>query len=66
MGNLEKQLDTFLRKKPKLGRSVYIAKGASVLGDIMASREDFWITKAMYAEEGAARLVERFSSAKTA
>jgi actin-related protein 2 len=40
--------------------------GASVLGDIMASREDFWITKAMYAEEGAARLVEKFSSAKTA
>lgn len=34
MGKLEKQLDTFLRKKPKLGPGVYIAKGAHVLGDV--------------------------------
>lgn len=34
MGKLEKQLDTFLRKQPKLGKGVYIAKGASVLGDV--------------------------------
>ncbi len=38
--------------------------GASVLGDIMASRSEFWITKKMYEEEGAARLVERFSNVK--
>jgi gamma-carbonic anhydrase len=31
---LEKQLDTFLRARPKLGAGVYIAKGASVLGDV--------------------------------
>ncbi|EEF58121.1 gamma carbonic anhydrase family protein [Pedosphaera parvula] len=35
MGNLDKQLDTFLRAKPKLGRDVYIAKSAVVLGDVM-------------------------------
>ncbi|TSA41443.1 MAG: gamma carbonic anhydrase family protein [Verrucomicrobiales bacterium] len=34
MGKLEKQLDTFLRKQPKLGKSVYIASSASVLGDV--------------------------------
>lgn len=31
---LDKQLDTFLRAKPKLGAGVYIAKGAVVLGDV--------------------------------
>ena len=34
MGKLEKQLDTFLRKKPKLGKGVYLAKTAVVLGDV--------------------------------
>jgi gamma-carbonic anhydrase len=34
MGNLDKQLDRFLRAKPKLGAGVYIAKGAVVLGDV--------------------------------
>ena len=34
MGKLEKQLDKFLRKKPKLGKSVYIASTAIVLGDV--------------------------------
>ena len=28
MGDLDRQLDTFLRAKPKLGAGVYIAKGA--------------------------------------
>ena len=40
--------------------------GASVLGDIMANRPEYWISQAMYKEEGAARLVERFSSSKVA
>jgi gamma-carbonic anhydrase len=31
---LEQQLETFLRKKPALGRDVYIATGAVVLGDV--------------------------------
>ncbi len=31
---LRQQLDTFLAKKPVLGRGVYIAKGAAVLGDV--------------------------------
>src|SRR5450759_545298 len=28
------QLDTFLRKKPKLGKGVYLAKTAVVIGDV--------------------------------
>jgi gamma-carbonic anhydrase len=34
MARLEQQLDRFLRKKPKLGRDVYLATGAVVLGDV--------------------------------
>ena len=34
MGNLEKQLDKFLRRKPRLGKGVYIARSAIVLGDV--------------------------------
>jgi len=34
MGELDKQLDTFLRRQPKLGESVYLAKTAVVLGDV--------------------------------
>jgi carbonic anhydrase/acetyltransferase-like protein (isoleucine patch superfamily) len=32
--DIEKQLDTFLRARPRLGTGVYIAKGAVVLGDV--------------------------------
>ena len=32
--NVSIQLDTFLRKKPKLGHGVYIAKTAVVIGDV--------------------------------
>ena len=34
MTKLRKQLDRFLLKKPKLGKGVYIARGAAVLGDV--------------------------------
>lgn len=34
MDPLEKQLGTFLRKQPKLGRGAYLAKTAVVLGDV--------------------------------
>ena len=34
MGELDKQLDTFLRKKPKLGKGVFIASTGVVLGDV--------------------------------
>ena len=34
MSNLIQQLETYLRKKPALGKDVYIAKGAVVLGDV--------------------------------
>jgi carbonic anhydrase/acetyltransferase-like protein (isoleucine patch superfamily) len=34
MSKAEKQLDKFLRKKPKLSQGVYLAKTAVVLGDV--------------------------------
>jgi gamma-carbonic anhydrase len=34
MGKVERQLDRFLRRKPNLGKGVYIAMGAVVLGDV--------------------------------
>jgi gamma-carbonic anhydrase len=34
MSKLSKQLDRFLSKKPKIGKGVYIARGAAVLGDV--------------------------------
>ena len=34
MGKLEKQLDRFLGKKPKLGKGVYIASGAVVSREV--------------------------------
>ncbi len=34
MDAVHQQLDRFLRKKPKLGKGVYIAPGAVVLGDV--------------------------------
>jgi carbonic anhydrase/acetyltransferase-like protein (isoleucine patch superfamily) len=34
VNKLEKQLDRFLRKQPRLGKGVFIARGAAVLGDV--------------------------------
>jgi gamma-carbonic anhydrase len=34
MDKLEQQLNTFLRRKPRLGKGVYLAKTAVVLGDV--------------------------------
>ncbi|HEY4952614.1 MAG TPA: gamma carbonic anhydrase family protein, partial [Verrucomicrobiae bacterium] len=34
MGKLEKQLVKFLGKKPKLGKGIYIARTATVIGDV--------------------------------
>jgi len=34
MHSLEKQLETFLRQKQRLGQGVFIAKGAVVVGDV--------------------------------
>ncbi len=33
--NLPDRLDTFLRRKPRLGHGVYIARGAVVIGDVL-------------------------------
>jgi carbonic anhydrase/acetyltransferase-like protein (isoleucine patch superfamily) len=41
--NIEKQLDTFLRKQPVLGSDVYIAKTAVVLGDVtLGANSSVW------------------------
>lgn len=43
MVQLEKQLETFLRARPKLGRDVYIANGATVLGDVtLGNHSSIW------------------------
>jgi carbonic anhydrase/acetyltransferase-like protein (isoleucine patch superfamily) len=34
VSKLQKQLDRYLTQKPKLGKGVYIARGAAVLGDV--------------------------------
>lgn len=34
MSELDPQLDTFLRRQPRLGRKVYLASNATVLGDV--------------------------------
>ena len=34
MTKLRKQLDRFLSRQPKLGKGVYLARGAAVLGDV--------------------------------
>src|SRR5258706_10754056 len=34
MGELDQQLDTFLRQQPKLGEGVYLARTAVVFGDV--------------------------------
>ena len=43
MGELDKQLDTFLRKKPKLGKQVYLASTAVVIGDVtLGAHSSVW------------------------
>src|SRR5271154_204533 len=43
MSGLTKQLDRFLRQKPKLGKGVYIAKTATVIGDVtLGAHSSVW------------------------
>jgi gamma-carbonic anhydrase len=43
MTDFEKQLDRFLGKQPALGKGVYIARGAVVLGDVtLGSHASVW------------------------
>jgi carbonic anhydrase/acetyltransferase-like protein (isoleucine patch superfamily) len=43
MKNTVKQLDKFLRKQPKLGKGVYLAKTAVVLGDVtLGAHSSVW------------------------
>jgi hypothetical protein len=43
MKKTARQLDKFLRKKPKLGRGVYLAKTAVVLGDVtLGAHSSVW------------------------
>jgi carbonic anhydrase/acetyltransferase-like protein (isoleucine patch superfamily) len=51
MPNIVKQLDTFLRKKPRLGAGVYIAKGAVVLGDVaLGNQASVWYNAVLRAD----------------
>jgi carbonic anhydrase/acetyltransferase-like protein (isoleucine patch superfamily) len=43
MGELDQQLDTFLRQQPKLGKGVYIAKNATVIGAVtLGAQASVW------------------------
>ena len=43
MGALDQQLDTFLRKQPKLGKKVFIASTAAVIGDVtLGAHSSVW------------------------
>src|SRR5258706_3929495 len=43
MASVTKQLDKFLRRKPKLGKGVYIAKTATVIGDVtLGAHSSVW------------------------
>ena len=43
MSELDPQLDTFLRKKPKLGKGVYLASTAVVIGDVtLGAHSSVW------------------------
>lgn len=42
-GSLERQLDTFLRRDPRLGNGVYLARTAVVVGDVtLGDRSSVW------------------------
>ena len=43
MGALDQQLDRFLRQKPRLGKNVFIAKTATVVGDVtLGAHSSVW------------------------
>ena len=43
MSELDPQLDRFLRRQPKLGKNVYIAKTATVIGDVtLGAHSSVW------------------------
>jgi carbonic anhydrase/acetyltransferase-like protein (isoleucine patch superfamily) len=43
MGELDPQLDKFLRRQPKLGKNVFIAKTATVIGDVtLGAHSSIW------------------------
>ena len=43
MAELDAQLNKFLRKEPRLGREVYIARGGVVVGDVaLGDQSSVW------------------------
>ncbi|HEX4350226.1 MAG TPA: gamma carbonic anhydrase family protein, partial [Verrucomicrobiae bacterium] len=43
MGELDPQLDKFLRRQPRLGKNVFIAKNATVIGDVtLGAHSSIW------------------------
>src|ERR1051325_8083312 len=48
MDKLLKQFETFLRKRPTIGKNVYIAKGAVVFGDVtLGDHSSIWYNAAL-------------------
>src|SRR6266704_5121038 len=48
MDSVEKVLDTFLRRRPRLGQGVYIARGATVVGDVtLGDYSSVWYNSVM-------------------
>ena len=51
MSKLHQQFETFLRKRPALGKGVYIAKGAVVLGDVtLGEASSVWFNAVLRAD----------------
>jgi carbonic anhydrase/acetyltransferase-like protein (isoleucine patch superfamily) len=51
MATVKKLLDKFLRRKPRLGRQVYIARGAVVLGDVrLGDQASVWYNAVLRAD----------------
>jgi carbonic anhydrase/acetyltransferase-like protein (isoleucine patch superfamily) len=43
MNSVARQLDKFLRKKPRLGKNVFIAKNATIIGDVtLGAHSSVW------------------------
>src|ERR1700721_218079 len=43
MGELDPQLDKFLRRRPRLGKNVFIARTATVIGDVtLGAHSSVW------------------------
>ncbi len=57
MNQVERQLDQFLRRKPRLGAGVYLARGAIVVGDVeIGERSSVWYNAVLRGDINAIRI----------